>query len=202
MQKKLFLDFDEVVGNTTSAIADYYNSNFTHKKEFISAVGTKMLSWGFEDQCPLMEKEDKMKMWGDKSFFDKLEPMQGAEEYIGLLSEHFPIYIVTIGILSNIEQKTLWFDTHPEIAKYISSYIFIADKTLKTDKSVINMAGGIFLDDNTKNLESSNAPYRYAFGRKTGWNNDAEKLGFKRMWNWEDAHNKIMLKFCEERSNV
>ena len=52
------------------------------------------------------------------------------------------------------------------------------------DKSHINMKKGFFLDDNSKNVLTSNAKDKAVFGEKYQWNEDWNGL---RLCNWTDV---------------
>lgn len=60
-----------------------------------------------------------------------------------------------------------------------------------SDKSHIDMSDGIFIDDSTKNLSTSNARHRILFGEEKGWNRD-NKGQFGRCENWLKVYAKIL----------
>lgn len=191
---KLFLDFDEVVADTSSAICKYYNMWCKDREGFVPAVPQKLYDWKFTDQCPLFTDNERQMIFGELYLFNNLKPMHGATEAIERLSKHFDIVIATIGTLANISHKVEWFRDHHEIKKNVSQFIYISNMWMDMNKEIVNMKGGIFLDDNTNNLRSSNADYKFIFGRVTNWNNDAG-LDFRRMWCWDDAEMKLMQMF-------
>ena len=56
------------------------------------------------------------------------------------------------------------------------------ENVLKThkDKSCVDMSGGIFIDDSSNNLITSNADIKFCFGKEYPWNKDWTGIRFKR----------------------
>lgn len=192
MVSNIILDFDETISDTSGAIARYYNELYKYKAGFVPASANKIFKWDFSDQCPLMTPEERGYLWGTDLFFNNLEPMPNVDEFIGQFGQIFNIHIVTLGTEENLVKKAKWIRDNINNRKFIKDFIGITRYGDEVGKSIINMSDSIFIDDHTQNLISSNADYRYIFGRKTGWNNDADNLGYIRLHNWKHAQEYII----------
>ncbi len=80
-------------------------------------------------------------------FFDWLQFLNNNTKYlINMLTQKYDIHIVTIGTPNNIELKAMWIK---ENLPSVKNLIFLSNEGNKHDKSLIDMSGGIFIDDNS-----------------------------------------------------
>lgn len=178
---KLFVDFDGTIANSNKAICDLYNKQYADHDGFVPADYTKVMDWGYADQCPLLEEGQLTKYFGSRDLFRILEPNADACEMINELKNMFQIIIVTIGVQKNIHHKAKWIEKNFPDLECI--YIFNGHDC-NMDKSIVNMANGIFIDDNVANLDSSNAPMKLIYGTETHYN----KGEYIRLNDWKEAY--------------
>lgn len=94
------------------------------------------------------------------------------------------ICIVSMGTLPNLKGKEIWLKNHIPNFKNTKNIEFIGcDLDRYKDKSHIDMSDGILIDDEVKNLNSSNAKLKICFGDKYNWN---ESWAGIRCFNWYD----------------
>jgi len=181
----LFVDVDGVVLDCITVICKLYNKNFCNHKDFIEAIPSKVSCWDFSNQCPLCKNEDSgnsklIEEWfGSEEFWDianDIKPTKDSINALKILSSKYNITFCSIGSSKNISYKTLWLN------KFFPDYnqVLIKNNNCTMDKSCVNMENSIFIDDNMRNLETSNAKYKFIFGELYDWN---------RAWT-EDIHSK------------
>jgi hypothetical protein len=186
-KQKLFLDYDMTIVNSIKPICEIYNQDFANYKDFKPAIWQEVSQWDFKDQCPLMDNCNRY--FSDKRFFDKVEFLEGnTKEIIDHLTKQYHVIICTLGTPRNLAYKSMWLeDNLPKI----HDYILLRNYGIKMDKSIVDMRGGIFVDDVYSNIESSNADVKILFGNDYEWNK-YEGVGCQRIKNWSDLY--MMLK--------
>lgn len=163
----LFLDFDSTVVDTNKAFCEYYNTYYSHREGFERADHTTCKIWNFHDTCPLAVN-DVNSIFGRKALFDLLEPYKHAIEVLERLSVRYEIVIVSIGTFLNISEKSKWIKTH---MPFVHEAVLLGmDNGAVMNKSMVNMAGGTFIDDVMSNLVSTNADRKILFGKTFVWN--------------------------------
>ena len=104
--------------------------------------------------------------------------MDWAKETLDELKDDYEITIVSSGYSPNLKAKEIWINKNIPYCKFIG-----VNLKEHEDKSHIFMSDGIFIDDSSKNLITSNALVNICFGDKYLWNEDW--IGF-RCNNWND----------------
>lgn len=184
MQKpKLFCDLDGVVFNTISTIVNMYNDDYKAYPEFKQINPVDIHTWDFKE-CKCTTSNIIDFYFCTPRFFDNLILMKHADTILLLSSYIFEIILVSLGDVPNLKLKEKWISKHIPYAKFIG-----VDSNKYDDKSHIDMTDGIFIDDSTKNLRTSNAKYKILFGEYYPWNQDDN--GFVRCLDWIDTYREI-----------
>lgn len=172
-KQKIFLDFDNVIVNSTLKFCSCYNRIYRYHQNFVPAQWQEVNQWNFNDECPLVT--DVEEIFRSTMFFDHLPFINdNTYEVLKELNEKYHIIIASIGTYGNISLKSQWVG---EYLPFIKDSIFLVNNGSKMNKSLINMKDSIFIDDVVSNLNSSNAKYKIVFGDVHSWNED---------WNDED----------------
>ena len=184
---KLFLDFDSTIVDSVGAYVRTYNQIFKNHPDF-KMGNTNVKQYNMKDQCPLIEYPNDI--FSSKNFFNNLKFInKNTLDILNILSLKFDIRICTIGTPNNISLKTKWIsDKIPFIKQFYLLCNNFEDKKCIMDKSIIDMSGGIFIDDIFENLDSSNAEYKFIFGKEYPWST-TNKYG--RLLNWESVYTVI-----------
>jgi 5'(3')-deoxyribonucleotidase len=176
---------DNTIVNSTKAFCSVYNELYKLHPQFELAKWELVNTYSFKDQCPLIDEVEEI--FKEDNFFNHLEFIDdNAYEVIQELTGTYQVIIVSIGTYENISLKSLWVQ---ENLPFIKDSIFIINDGVKMDKSLINMQNGIFIDDLSCNLFSSNATYKICFGKLKEWN---ENWKFDRCFNWLDVREKLL----------
>lgn len=172
--KILFTDFDSTLVNTVAAYLDLYNHKYNKHPGFVEAKPENHTRWDFRCVCPLLLEDAEISaLFEDDLFFEYLTLMPGCTQVLSRLKEDGArIVVVTIGTPDNLCKKQKWL--HHKLP-FIDDFIGITNYGPSMDKTMINMAGNVFIDDYQDNLFNSNAARRILFkheGRVFDWNKD------------------------------
>lgn len=185
-KRKLFVDFDSTVVDSIKAYCDTYSDLSFLDERFKMPDHTKVQRWDLKDECSLCD--DPQKIFSNELFFKNLKKFDDVDEVLQELKTEFDITIVSIGTYQNISHKARYVEKH---FPYINNAILLCMHDVVMDKSIIDMSGGIFIDDHVKNLVSSNAKDKICYV------NDADTKPWNKDWNgyycfsWEHARNTI-----------
>ena len=187
MKTNLFVDMDGVILNSIEAFCETYTYMYQNEKGYIKPNPNNVNTWNFTNECTLIKNnEDVEEIFSDKHFFTVVKPMTNAIESLYKLSDKYNIIICTVGILLNLGYKTKWINSN---LPFIKNSILINNEGCKMDKSIINMSGGIFIDDVKSNLDSSNASYKCCFGKIYKWN---ENWQGNRCFTWFEVEDMLL----------
>ena len=178
-KRKLFLDFDNTIVNTTKAIVSLYNEDFKYYKDFKPVDWHTINTYDFEE-CALASKEYINMYFNQPRFFRHLDFMPSptigigfiftsVQSYLNALNEFFDVTIVSLGYSPNLKGKIKWLKHVYLDNQYGFNFIGVNMKEYH-DKSHIDMSGGILVDDNARMLETSNASTKICFGDIHSWN--------------------------------
>lgn len=174
-KSNIYVDFDGVIVNTIKGIVDCYNEDFQYYKNFKRINWEYINTWDFTE-CECATTEYINTYFNQQRFFDRLEFMLDAKEVLKELNKDYNIIIVSSGYSPNLKAKELWIIEHLPFCGFIG----VNMKECK-DKSEVDMRTGIFIDDSSTNLKTSNALVNICFGDKYSWNEDWEGIRFN---NW------------------
>lgn len=186
MNRKLFIDFDNTIVNSTEAYCDLYNLVYKDHLKFKPAKWYEVEEYGFRDECPLA-KDNILKMFSDPYFFKVLKFMCGnTKEVLEKLSEKYEVHITSIGSPMNIHYKSKWIH---EKLPFVKCLELICLNENIPNKSIVDMANGIHIDDVDSNLQSTNADYKIIYGDIYDWNKESK---YRRCFNWTDIENYLL----------
>lgn len=188
-KRKLFLDFDNTIVNTTQAIVSLYNEDFQYYKDFNPVNWRTVDTYNFEE-CTLASKEYIDMYFNQSRFFWYLNFMSqkvqiglsDVQSYLDILKELFNVTIVSLGYSPNLKGKIKWLENKNLDKEHGFNFTGVNMKEYH-DKSHIDMSGGILVDDNARMLETSNASTKICFGDVHSWNDTWKGLRAK---NWKE----------------
>lgn len=174
---------DGVICDSIAAIISLYNEDFQYYKDFRKIYAHEINTYDFKE-CNCATKEQINHYFRTPRFFYILQFMPFAKEVIGELKRHYEVVIVTMGNQENYIGKQLW------VAKNLpNTKMICVDMKEYNDKSHIDMSDGIFIDDMSKNLITSNAKEKILFGDEYSWNEDWNGI---RLYNWIEIENYLL----------
>lgn len=183
-KQKLFIDFDGTLVNCRKTICKVYNDKYSLHKGYTYADWTKNSIWDFSDVCTLATEADIDSMFGSTWFWDELELFPNVEYVLKELSLQYDIYIVSVGTSDNISEKALWIKEHLPV-----EHVILLSDSSRDIKSIVDMSGGIFIDDALHNLDCSNADKKYVFGETLDYNRTDK---YARLLDWMEVGHELV----------
>ena len=180
--KKLVLDFDNSITNTTKAMIKSMNP---YIKDVAQKVDENKLAyyWSFADIFPSTHLRYVDILFNSKQLFDNMELFPNVYNVLkDLHNKGVQIFICTIGSYKNIKLKLDYLHEKLPFVEVIP----IAQNNIVMNKAIINMTNSVFIDDNCSCLNSSNADVKIAY-RHNGFLTEKNAI-----WNgfvatsWED----------------
>ncbi len=160
-KRRLVLDFDNTIVNTTKAFIDTYNLIYG-RKYLDSTVNVpqweKVHRYDFTDEIPTLTPYEKGLVFSSLKLYDFLEFYPNAKDIINRLSEDFEVEVVTMCSIDTVDRKYKFIKEHLPNCKV--QPVLFPDFP---DKSHINMEDAVFIDDHAKNLATSNAVYKICY---------------------------------------
>ena len=173
---RIYLDVDGVLLHSCQAVCDVW-----HEEDFPTKVtGQDIVSWNFKELNFYFTNKQIEKIFSSKEFFNVVKRIDGAFEFIKRHKDK--AIIVTKGTTDNIRHKMHMFN---DVFKL---NVPVYGLTLDHAKSVVDMRGGLLIDDCVANLRDSNAKYKIQFLEYDDGLNDVREWtkGWKgfRMYEW------------------
>lgn len=170
MKIKLFLDFDNVVINSDKIIYDMYRKYYGHLDKEVQRMFFRSNSWDYSTELPIIFEDNDRDSASDiietfyksDDFFERIEISEEDKGYLAKLNEEFDLYICTIGTQGNISKKTKWCKTN---LPFINQIIGLQLDPFEHTKELIDMSGGIIVDDKKTNLLTSSASIKIKYHR-------------------------------------
>ena len=176
--KKLYIDIDNTLINTIATITKLYNEDFKWYSKFEPVDWHTVKTWDFEE-LELASREYINHYFNQPRFFREVIFMDDVIEVIGrLYQKGYEIIFCSMCFSPNGRGKDWFLRGLFPYAKFINVNI----KEFP-DKSHIDMTGSIFVDDDGKNLDTSNADIKVCFGDILPWN---ENYDGDRCYSWLD----------------
>lgn len=159
---KLYLDFDDTIVNSTKKMVEMLNEHYHTNKNW-----RKLKQYDGEDLFPQCNQEIIENIFASPYFFANLKIKFGFKFAMSILSKFCEIGIVTLGTSNNLSYKKIWCNNNFDF-----NFEFIGLKDFKAKKTVVDMSGGIMVDDKTDLLMSTNAKYKILIKghRNVEWN--------------------------------
>lgn len=157
--RKLILDFDNSITNTTKAMIRSMNpfiKNVTKKVD----ENSPSYYWSFKDLFPETHLRYIDILFNSELLFSNMELFPNVYNVLeDLHNKGVQIYVCTIGSYKNIKLKLDWLHENLPFVDVIP----IAQNNIVMNKAIINMENSVFIDDNTDCLNSSNADVKIVY---------------------------------------
>lgn len=142
----IFLDFDSTIVDSIKRFVELANKKYKTDKD-----ENDLGAYGFSNLYPEINNGEVHEIFAEEEFYNEdICWMNEAEEIIKNISNKFDIFIVTSASGKNLEFKNKWISKHMPFVKKVYA-------TGSNNKSVIDMSGGIQVDDVYECLEKTNA---------------------------------------------
>lgn len=191
-KKDLILDYDSTMVNSEKAFCEVYNHLYRGHKGFVEADWRKSKAWDFGDVCPLIHEEDDpqkviREIFASEMFFDVVDFYPNAYDILKELDKHYNLIVCTIGTPLNIARKIIWLERRLPFIQQLVPVVYLNGQS--HGKELVNMKGAIFMDDNIKNLETSNAEIKIFHNERMTENGT---WSGKTTLNWLEVHDLLI----------
>ena len=180
--KKLVLDYDNTIVNTTKAMVRSMNPYIKDVDKKVPE-DTHSYYWSFKDLFPETHMRYIDILFNSELLFSNMTLFPNVYNVLkDLHNKGVQIYICSIGSYKNIKLKLDWLHENLPFVEVIP----IVQSDIIMNKAIINMENSVFIDDNVDCLNSSNADVKILYRHD---NFTTEK---NRVWNgyvgtsWED----------------
>lgn len=154
---KIYLDFDNTLVDSNSAMVYLLNQEFGTKKEY-----KDLKKYDFKDLFPELTDEHCEELFGDWRLFSLLEFFDNCFETLDYFKKRCNYSLVTYGNKYNLSAKKIWCERYLPFLKELHLLEYVPGD-MNYDKSMIDMSDGIFIDDHIEYLRSSNAKVKILF---------------------------------------
>lgn len=154
---KVYLDFDNTLVDSNSAMVYLLNQEFGTKKEY-----KDLKKYDFKDLFPELTDEHCEELFGDWRLFSLLEFFDNCFETLDYFKKRCNYSLVTYGNKYNLSAKKIWCERYLPFLKELHLLEYVPGD-INYDKSMIDMSDGIFIDDHIDYLRSSNAKVKILF---------------------------------------
>lgn len=154
---KIYLDFDNTLVDSNSAMVYLLNQEFGTKKEY-----KDLKKYDFKDLFPELTDEHCEELFGDWRLFSLLEFFDNCFETLDYFKKRCNYSLVTYGNKYNLSAKKIWCERYLPFLKELHLLEYVPGD-INYDKSMIDMSDGIFIDDHIDYLRSSNAKVKILF---------------------------------------
>lgn len=170
----VFLDFDDTITDSIENVVRIankrYNRNNNHED---------LERWDFFDMYPDIPRDEIMEIFGEQEFFDTLRIKPDALMVIYKLSKRNNFTVVSKVSEEALKRKAVWIRKN---FNDIGIPLEFKGVPLGKSKGIIDMTGGVIVDDNVKFLEETNAKYKIYF-------NNGRKFDETQHWDGLTVHN-------------
>ncbi|MBB6453276.1 5'(3')-deoxyribonucleotidase [Salirhabdus euzebyi] len=172
--KRIAIDMDEVMADFTTKHLTLYNRDFGEALTKEDLLGTRL--WTLR---PDLAKKLFEYVY-DPTFFQDLDVMEGSQEVIKELSEHYEIFIATAAmeVPTSFAAKYKWLKEH---------FPFLSDMNFVFcgNKSIIN--ADYLIDDNVKNFKDFSGQ-----GILFTSEHNINETGYVRVNNWHEVRDYFL----------
>lgn len=188
MKKKIFVDFDDTLVDSTSVIVDIYN------KVYGETADVRLLkSFDLLDQCPRFGEShggdyqaEMADFYSCDEFWNNLKPKPNAIDVMNKLkADGFEIVMVSYGDAANLVKKVVYAK---QMFPMLDGYIFLSQHQKPFTKRDVNMDGAFFIDDYSHYLNESNAATKIMFSKDVRGNRNP---GYFSSTNWLDVYKYV-----------
>ena len=168
--KRIAIDMDEVTADTFGGRLKRYNKTFSTSLQPNDFTGKRVFDVIPEERRDLMKTQMR-----EPGFFVSLDVIEGAQEVVRELSEHYEVFIVTAAmeVPTSFSEKYIWLRTHFPFIDPMN-YVFCGHKFV--------IAADYLIDDHVRHFETFPGE-----GILFGAPHNASEEGYRRVRSWAEV---------------
>lgn len=173
----IFIDFDDTITMSVENVVRIVNKRFGKN---VKAEDIK--EWDFSDVYPDIPLKDIVDIFGEDEFFQTLRLKQDVLPTLRRYGQYNTITIVSKVDMVAMKRKNDWIKEH---LIDIGININFRGIPLGKSKGIVDMSGGIMIDDNAEFLKETNAKYKILYKCNRKFDEEQEWDGYV-VHNWKE----------------
>lgn len=181
----LYVDADDTVLQSSEAVIQILNTKNGTNKSI-----NDLRDWGYKSIDGSLKHEDVEAIYNSPEFFSIVETNPGFDKMIEKLDGKVNVTIVTKGRAENLELKRQYFTNRYDDVKFCGILFDAEDHNF--NKSMVDMRGGICIDDRVDCLRSCNANVKILIlnNRRVPWARPEDCVGIENLYivnTWDEV---------------
>ena len=173
----IFIDFDDTITMSVENVVRIVNKRFGKN---VKAENIK--EWDFSDVYPDIPLKDIVDIFGEDEFFQTLRLKEDVLPTLRRYGQYNTITIVSKVDIVTMKRKNDWIKEH---LIDIGININFRGIPLGKSKGIVDMSGGIMIDDNAEFLKETNAKYKILYKCNRKFDEEQEWDGYV-VHNWKE----------------
>ena len=173
----IFIDFDDTITMSVENVVRIVNKRFGKN---VKAEDIK--EWDFSDVYPDIPLKDIVDIFGEDEFFQTLRLKQDVLPTLRRYGQYNTITIVSKVDMVAMKRKNDWIKEH---LVDIGINLNFRGIPLGKSKGIVDMSGGIMIDDNAEFLKETNAKYKILYKCNRKFDEEQEWDGYV-VHNWKE----------------
>lgn len=173
----IFIDFDDTITMSVENVVRIVNKRFGKN---VKAEDIK--EWDFSDVYPDIPLKDIVDIFGEDEFFQTLRLKNDVLPTLRRYGQYNTITIVSKVDMVAMKRKNDWIKEH---LIDIGININFRGIPLGKSKGIVDMSGGIMIDDNAEFLKETNAKYKILYKCNRKFDEEQEWDGYV-VYNWKE----------------
>lgn len=182
-KRKIYLDADDTIMNSSLAIIDIANKKFKTNKTI-----DDLKDWGYESIFKNTDDFNTVSLYESDLFFQTVTPNREFVDFYKKYKKELDFFVVTLGTEKNLEKKQKWFeDFFPEMTFFGIGINPKTSENIAFNKSIVDMSNSIQVDDRFDCVKHTNASVKMVLknNRDFYWANQTDIANFYYMDNWD-----------------
>lgn len=173
----IFIDFDDTITMSVENVVRIVNKRFGKD---VKAEDIK--EWDFSDVYPDIPLKDIVDIFGEDEFFQTLRLKQDVLPTLRRYGQYNTITIVSKVDMVAMKRKNDWIKEH---LIDIGINLNFRGIPLGKSKGIVDMSGGIMIDDNAEFLKETNAKYKILYKCNRKFDEEQDWDGYV-VHNWKE----------------
>lgn len=178
-KRKIYLDADDTIMNSSLAIIEIANQKFGTDKTI-----DDLKDWSYETIFKNTDEFNTVSLYESDIFFETVTPNIGFCKFYEKYKNELDFIVVTLGTKKNLEKKKEWFK---KIFPAITFFGIGIGEGSAFDKSILDMYNSIQIDDRFDCVRYTNASVKMVLKNNKDfyWANQTDITNFYYMDNWD-----------------
>lgn len=186
----IYIDFDDTITSSVENVVRIINKRYNRNVN-VEDIGL----WDFSDVYPDIPLKDIVDVFGEEEFFKTLKIKPDVIPTLRRYGKYNNLIIVSKVDMLIIKDKYDWIKEH---LVDIGINVVFRGIPLRKSKGIIDMSGGIMIDDNADFLKETNAKYKILYKCNRKFDEQQDWDGYT-VSSWKELDNLLNKIITEEK---